>query len=86
VYDLTKVLSDLIIENHYAKGTAISAKEGLGFYAEAGGPGKPIHNVPFEDLKALGSLTVPRGEFWNKHGNLDKLAGYKGHLQCRPYL
>ncbi len=51
----------------------LSEKEGLGFYAEVGGPGKPIHNVPFEELKALGSLTVPRGEFWNRHDDLNKL-------------
>jgi hypothetical protein len=49
LYDFTKVLSNLIIENHYAKGRQLSEKEGLGFYAEAGGPGKPVHNVPFED-------------------------------------
>ena len=78
LYDFTKLLSDLIIDNHYTIGRVLSEKEGLGFYAEAGGPGKPIHNVPFEDLKALGSLTVPRGEFWNKHGELDKLQVVKG--------
>ncbi|MEP7231265.1 MAG: glycosyl hydrolase [Ginsengibacter sp.] len=64
-FDFTKLLSDLIIENHYVKGRKMCEAAGLGFYAEAGGPGQPIHNVPFEDLKALGSLTVPRGEFWN---------------------
>ncbi|HZH37967.1 MAG TPA: glycosyl hydrolase, partial [Flavisolibacter sp.] len=91
LYDFTKVLSDLIIENHYAKGKQLSEKEGLGFYAEAGGPGKPIHNVPFEDLKALGSLTVPRGEFWNKHGDLEKLQIVKGissaaHIYNQRYV
>lgn len=77
-FDFTKLLSDLIIENHYALGKKIAAAEGLGFHAEAGGPGKPIHNVPFEDLKALGSLTVPRGEFWNKHPQTDLLQIVKG--------
>ncbi len=77
-FDFRKLLSDLIIENHYLKGREMSAKEGLGFYAEAGGPGEPIHNVPFEDLKALGSLTVPRGEFWNKHPQLELLQIIKG--------
>lgn len=88
-FDFNKVLSDLIIENHYAKGREMSEKEGLGFYAEAGGPGKPIHNVPFEDLKALGSLTVPRGEFWNKHPQLELLQIIKGiasaaHIYNQP--
>ncbi|HEX2533669.1 MAG TPA: glycosyl hydrolase, partial [Chitinophagaceae bacterium] len=77
-YDFSKVLSNLIIEHHYAKGRQLSEKEGLGFYAEAGGPGKPIHNVPFEDLKALGALTVPRGEFWNRHPLLEQLQIVKG--------
>ena len=66
-YDFGKTLSDLIIENHYAHGREISHRHGLKFYAEAGGPGPPVHNVPFEDLKALGALDVPRGEFWNTH-------------------
>lgn len=78
LFDFNKVLSELIINNHYALGTTLSKKEGIGFYAEAGGPGKPIHNVPFEDLKALGSLTVPRGEFWNKTSNLEQLQIVKG--------
>jgi hypothetical protein len=77
-FDFNKVLSEMIIENHYKKGRELAAKEGLGFYAEAGGPGKPIHNVPFEDLKALGSLTVPRGEFWNAHSLLNSLQIVKG--------
>jgi hypothetical protein len=77
-FDFNKTLSDLIIENHYAKGREISEKEGLGFYAEAGGPGQPIHNVPFEDLKALGALTVPRGEFWNRHPQQELLQVVKG--------
>ncbi len=63
--DYKKLLSDLIINNHYKKSTDMLKKHGLQFFAEAGGPGPPVHNVPFEDLKALGSLSVPRGEFWN---------------------
>ncbi|MEP7278838.1 MAG: glycosyl hydrolase [Bacteroidota bacterium] len=76
-FDFTKLLSDLIIENHYAKARMMCEKAGLGFYAEAGGPGPPVHNVPFEDLKALGSLTVPRGEFW-KSANISDLQVIKG--------
>jgi hypothetical protein len=77
-FDFTKLLSDLIINNHYVKGRKMSEQAGLGFYAEAGGPGQPIHNVPFEDLKALGSLTVPRGEFWNNHDQSNDLQIVKG--------
>jgi hypothetical protein len=88
-YDLKKTLSDLIIENHYKFGRDYCAQYGLGFYAEAGGPGPPIHNVPFEDLKALGTLTVPRGEFWNEHPGQEQLQIVKGiasaaHLYHQP--
>ena len=64
LFDFNRVLSDLIIDNHYVYGRQLCAEKGLGYYAEAGGPGPPFHNVPFESLRALGSLTVPRGEFW----------------------
>ncbi|MFN4147287.1 MAG: glycosyl hydrolase [Runella sp.] len=67
LFDYKKLLSDLIITNHYRKGVEVCGRYGLGYAAEAGGPGPPVHNVPFEDLKALGSLTFPRGEFWNNH-------------------
>ncbi|MEM1134920.1 MAG: glycosyl hydrolase [Bacteroidota bacterium] len=91
LFDFNKTLSNLIIENHYAKGKRMSNKVGLGFNAEAGGPGKPIHNVPFEDLKALGALSVPRGEFWNKHPQLEKLQIVKGiassaHIYNQKYV
>lgn len=73
LYDFRKTLSDLIIENHYRQATEMCRRQGIGFVAEAGGPGAPIHNVPFESLKALGSLTIPRGEFWNTHPQQEKL-------------
>ncbi len=78
MFDFKKTLSDLIIDNHYKLGKEICNKYGIGFVAEAGGPGQPIHNVPFEDLKALGALSVPRGEFWNRHPQLELLQIVKG--------
>jgi hypothetical protein len=91
LFDYKKLLSDLIIENHYALATAICNKHGLGYYAEAGGPGPPVHNVPFEDLRALGALTVPRGEFWRDHKDIEKLQIVKGiasaaHLYNQKYV
>ncbi len=71
-FDFNKTLSDLIIENHYIKAKEISNKYGLLLCSEAGGPGQPLHNCPFEALRALGSLDIPRGEFWNKHQFLDE--------------
>ena len=91
LFDFTKTLSDLIIENHYQLARKICEQHGIGFCAEAGGPGQPIHNVPFEDLKALGSLTIPRGEFWNKHPQLEILQIVKGiasasHIYNQKYV
>ena len=91
LFDFSKTLSDLIIENHYQLARKICADHGIGFCAEAGGPGQPIHNVPFEDLKALGALTIPRGEFWNKHPQLEKLQIVKGiasasHIYNQKYV
>lgn len=81
-YDFRKTLSDLIIANHYALGSQLCHEQGIGFAAEAGGPGPPVHNVPFQDLAALGSLDIPRGEFWYKHPggrqHMDELQIVKG--------
>jgi hypothetical protein len=65
-------LSDLIIEGHYGKAREILNKNGLKLVSEAGGPGQPLHNCPFEALRALGALDIPRGEFWNKHQHIDE--------------
>jgi hypothetical protein len=65
--DLKKTLSELMINNFYRKAKQVSNSFGLKINSEAGGPGQPLHNVPAEPLKALGSLDIPRGEFWNKH-------------------
>ncbi|HEX8038993.1 MAG TPA: glycosyl hydrolase, partial [Chryseosolibacter sp.] len=70
--DFTRTLSELIINNHYRKAREICNQYGLKITSEAGGPGKPLHNVPVEALKALGSLDIPRGEFWNKHIHYDE--------------
>jgi hypothetical protein len=74
LFDYKKLLSDLIIEGHYAKAAEICKDYGLMFSAEAGGPGPPVHNCPFESIKSSGALDIPRGEFW--HNRKDK-AGRK---------
>ena len=71
-YDFNMTMSDLIIENHYLKAKEVLNKHGLKLCSEAGGPGQPLHNCPFEALRALGSLDIPRGEFWNRNQFLDK--------------
>ncbi|MPR33939.1 glycosyl hydrolase [Salmonirosea aquatica] len=70
--DLNLTISELMINNHYRKGKEIANAYGLNLISESGGPGPPLHNVPVEAIKALGSLDVPRGEFWINHERLDE--------------
>lgn len=95
LFDFRKTLSDLIIENHYGRGREVCNRVGLEFHAEAGGPGPPVHNCPFEALKSLGSLDAPRGEFWYEHPRGDQhmweLQIIKGpassaHLYNQPFV
>jgi hypothetical protein len=72
IFDFNMTLSDLIIEGHYGKARELLNKYGLKLCSEAGGPGQPLHNCPFEALRALGVLDIPRGEFWNKHQVFDE--------------
>ena len=65
-YDYNQTISELMINNHYRKGREICKKYGLNLTSESGGPGLPLHNVPVDALKALGSLDQPRGEFWKR--------------------
>lgn len=62
-FDFTKTFSELMINNHYRKAKKICNENGLKIISEAGGPGH-MHHIPVETLKALGSLDIPRGEFW----------------------
>jgi len=86
LYDFRRVLSDLIIENHYARSREICEAHGIGFVAEAAGPGWPIHNCPFESLKSSGSLSFPRGEFWHMPENTPFWTSKKGSEQEKHYL
>ena len=86
LYDFRRVLSDLIIENHYTLTREICEENGVGFVAEAAGPGMPLHNCPFESLKASGSLTFPRGEFWHLPDNSDYWRRMKGTERETHYL
>jgi hypothetical protein len=69
--DFQRTLSELMINNFYKKSKEICNKYGLKNNSEAGGPGLPLHNVPVEPIKALGSLDIPRGEFWIHHGRFN---------------
>ncbi len=67
-----QTLSELMINNFYKKSKEICNRHGLKNNSEAGGPGMPIHMVPVEPLKALGSLDIPRGEYWINHPVFDE--------------
>ena len=62
-HDYAKTFSEMMIKNHYGKAKEICNQYGLKICSEAGGPGH-MHHIPVETLKALGTLDVPRGEFW----------------------
>jgi hypothetical protein len=65
LYDFKKTVSDQIIYSHYTTGRDFLAEYGMDLVAEAGGPGPPIwESCPVDALKALGNVSVPRGEFW----------------------
>jgi hypothetical protein len=70
--DFRRALSEMMIRNFYGKAKEISNRYGLKINSEAGGPGLPLHNVPVEPLKALGSLDLPRGEFWINHSRYNE--------------
>jgi hypothetical protein len=64
-YQFKKTVSDQLIFSHYTTGRDFLADYGIELVAEAGGPGPPIwDSCPVDALKALGKVSVPRGEFW----------------------
>lgn len=71
LHDWTRLVSDLMIENHYRLGNEILHERGLLLAAEAGGPGPPIWNsCPIDALGSLGAVGLMRGEFWPKHRSM----------------
>lgn len=72
--DLKKTYSELMIKNHYGKAKEICNQYGLKIVSEAGGPGHSFE-IPAEAIKALGSLDIPRGEFWYNRTFIDKETG-----------
>jgi hypothetical protein len=71
LHDWTRLVSDLMIENHYRLGNEILHERGLLLAAEAGGPGPPIWNsCPVDAMGALGAVGLMRGEFWPKQRSM----------------
>ncbi|MBA7524138.1 hypothetical protein ES705_16275 [subsurface metagenome] len=60
--DYSRLVSDMMIENHFAQSVTIADKYGFEMLTEAGHGGYPR----VDPLKALGNSHIPMGEFWNR--------------------
>ncbi|TDI69653.1 MAG: hypothetical protein E2O86_05095 [Bacteroidetes bacterium] len=60
--DYSRLVSDMMIENHFAQSVTIADKNGFEMLTEAGHGGYPR----VDPLKALGNSHIPMGEFWNR--------------------
>lgn len=60
--DYRRLVSDLIVENHFAQGSEIANSQDMLLFAEGGHGGYPR----VDPLKAMGHTDVPMGEFWNR--------------------
>ena len=71
LYDQRKAVSEQLIFSHYTSGREFLKRHGMHLVAESGGPGAPIwESCALDGLKALGNVSIPRGEFWNRHRNM----------------
>lgn len=60
--DYSILVSDMMIEGHFAQSVEIAEKYGIEMVTEAGHGGSPR----VDPLKALGNSHIPTGEFWNR--------------------
>ncbi|MEX1240330.1 MAG: glycosyl hydrolase, partial [Cyclobacteriaceae bacterium] len=60
--DYRRLVSDMMIENHFGQSVDIANKYGIEMLTEAGHGGHPR----VDPLKALGHSHIPMGEFWNR--------------------
>lgn len=75
--DYNRLVSDMIIENHFAQSVEIAHKNKMEMYSEAGHGGY----ARVDPLKALGNSDVPMGEFWNRQKNwVTKEAASAAHI------
>ncbi len=75
--DYSRLVSDLMIENHFGQSVEIADKHGIQMLTEAGHGGSPR----VDPLKALGHSHIPMGEFWNRRKNwVTKEAASAAHI------
>jgi hypothetical protein len=60
--DYARLVSDMMIENHFGQSVKIADQYGIEMLTEAGHGGYPR----VDPLKALGHSHIPMGEFWNR--------------------
>ncbi len=75
LYDFRTVVSDLIVDTHYARVGDWCHRHGVAFEAEAGGP----HTIPNDFLRSQGAVDIPMGEFWMHQWSHVKLASSAAH-------
>ena len=81
--DYGKLVSDLVIDNHYALARRMVNDHGLQLLAEAGHGG----HARLDTLKALGATDIPMGEFWNHRKNwCVKEAASAANLYGKPLV
>jgi len=75
--DYNRLVSDMIIDNHFGQSMEIAHKNKMELYSEAGHGGY----ARVDPLKALGNSDVPMGEFWNRQKNwVTKEAASAAHI------
>ncbi|MEX2028737.1 MAG: glycosyl hydrolase [Candidatus Curtissbacteria bacterium] len=60
--DYNRLVSDMMVENHFGQSVDIANEYGIEMLTEAGHGGYPR----VDPLKALGHSHIPMGEFWNR--------------------
>jgi hypothetical protein len=75
--DYNRLVSDMIIENHFGQSVDIAHKNGMKMFTEAGHGG----SARVDPLKGLGNSDFPMGEFWNRQKNwVTKEAASAAHI------
>ncbi len=81
--DYQRIVSDMMIENHYAYAKSIANQHGIQMISEAGHGGY----ARVDPLKGLGHSDIPMGEFWNRQRHwVTKEAASAAHIYGREIV
>ncbi len=82
-HDYTKMVSDLLIEDHFVRSREMLNQRGIKLLAEGGHGG----HSRVDPLKALGAADIPMGEFWNHRKNwVTKEAASAAHIYGKQFV